>query len=49
MPAVELLAVAVLHFRVAASLVQVNTGVVDVNDDDAVAEYARNYLAPLVC
>ncbi|WP_370333035.1 TetR/AcrR family transcriptional regulator [Mycolicibacterium hippocampi] len=44
----ELLAVAEAHIRLAASLVQVTTDVLDVNDDDAVAHYARAYLAPLV-
>ena len=43
-----LLAVAEVHIRLAASLVQVNTAVLDVTDDDAVARYARTYLAPLV-
>ena len=32
----------------AASLVQVSTPVLDVNDDDAVVTYARTHLAPLV-
>lgn len=44
----ELLAVAEVHIRLAASLVQVNTPVLDITDDDAVADYARRYLAPLV-
>lgn len=48
MPDVQLMAVAEMHIRLAASLVQVNTGVLDVNDDDAVAGYARTHLAPLV-
>ncbi|WP_349269943.1 putative transcriptional regulator, TetR family protein [Mycolicibacterium parafortuitum] len=48
MPDADLLAVAELHIRLAASLVQVGTGVLDVTDDDAVAHYARTYLAPLV-
>ena len=48
MPDADLLAVAELHIRLAASLVQVGTGVLDVTDDDAVARYARTYLAPLV-
>jgi AcrR family transcriptional regulator len=48
MPDDELLAVAELHIRMAASLVQVNTSVLDVSDDEAVTRYARTYLAPLV-
>jgi hypothetical protein len=44
----ELLAVAEVHIRLAASLVQVNTAVLDVTDDDAVTRYAEKYLAPLV-
>lgn len=48
MPDDALLAVAEVHIRLATSLVQVNTAVLDVTDDDAVARYARTYLAPLV-
>jgi AcrR family transcriptional regulator len=48
MPDRDLLAVAELHIRLAASLVQVGSDVLDVTDDDAVAAYARTYLAPLV-
>lgn len=48
MPDDELLAVAELHIRLAASLVQVSTPVLDVTDDDAVTAYARRHLAPLV-
>lgn len=44
----ELLAVAEIHIRLAASLVQVNTAVLDVTDDDAVVRYAETFLAPLV-
>jgi AcrR family transcriptional regulator len=44
----DLLAVAELHIRLAASLVQVSTSVLDVNNDDAVTAYARMHLAPLV-
>lgn len=44
----ELHAVAELHIRLATSLVQVSTPVLDVTDDDAVTHYARTYLAPLV-
>ena len=44
----DLLAVAELHIRLAASLVQVSSPVLDVTDDDAVATYARTHLAPLV-
>ncbi|ORB64716.1 TetR/AcrR family transcriptional regulator [Mycolicibacterium tusciae] len=48
MPDDDLLAVSELHIRLAVSLVQVSTGVLDVTDDDAVARYARTHLAPLV-
>ena len=48
MPDDQLLAVAEVHIRLAASLVQVDTPVLDVTDDDAVADYARTYLAPMV-
>ena len=48
MPAADLLAVCELHIRMATSLVQVRTGVLDVDDDAAVARYARTHLAPLV-
>lgn len=44
----DLLAVCELHIRLAASLVQITTGVLDVTDDDAVTAYARTHLAPLV-
>ena len=44
----ELPGVAEMRIRLAASLVQVSTPVVDVNRDDAVASYVRTYLAPLV-
>jgi len=48
MPNDDLLAVCELHIRLAVSLVQVSTPVLDVTDDDAVAAYARTHLAPLV-
>ncbi|BCI51543.1 putative transcriptional regulator, TetR family protein [Mycolicibacterium litorale] len=48
MPDDQLLAVSEVHIRLAASLVQVDTPVLDVSDDDAVTRYARTYLAPLV-
>ncbi|ORV09635.1 TetR/AcrR family transcriptional regulator [Mycobacterium celatum] len=48
MPDDELLAVAELHIRVACSLAQVPTKVLDASDDDAVRAYARKHLAPLV-
>ena len=48
MPDEELLAVAELHIRLAASLVQVGTPVLDVGDAEAVTRYAQTYLAPLV-
>jgi AcrR family transcriptional regulator len=44
----DLLAVSELHIRLAASVVQVSTPVLDVTDDAAVTAYARKYLAPLV-
>ncbi|KAA0086966.1 TetR/AcrR family transcriptional regulator [Mycolicibacterium sp. P9-64] len=44
----DLLAVSELHIRLAASVVQVSTPLLDVTDDDAVTAYARKYLAPLV-
>lgn len=48
MPADALLAVCEVHIRLAASLVQVCTPVLDVTDDEAVARYARTHLAPLI-
>jgi AcrR family transcriptional regulator len=48
MPDSDLLAVAELHIRLAASLVQVSSPVLDVTDDNAVTAYARTHLAPLV-
>ncbi|UXA18721.1 TetR/AcrR family transcriptional regulator [Mycobacterium sp. SMC-4] len=48
MPDDALLAVAEIHIRLAASLVQVSTPVLDVGEDTAVADYARAHLAPLV-
>ena len=48
MPDDQLLAVAEVHIRLAVSLVQVNTDVLDVDNADAVARYAQTYLAPLV-
>ncbi|OMC31159.1 TetR family transcriptional regulator [Mycobacterium sp. GA-1841] len=48
MPDDELLAVAELHIRLACSLAQVPSPVLDVNDDAAVRAYARLHLAPLV-
>lgn len=48
MPDDALLAVCELHIRLAASLVQVSTPVLDVTDDDAVTRYARTYLTPSV-
>lgn len=44
----DLRAVAELHIRVACSIAQVPTSVLDVRDDAAVRSYARQYLAPLV-
>lgn len=43
-----LLAVCELHIRLATSLVQVRTPVLDVDDDAAVVRYAATHLAPLV-
>ena len=48
MPDSELLAVSELHIRLACSLAQVRTPVLDVKDDEAVRAYARKHLAPLV-
>lgn len=48
MPDDDLLAVSELHIRLAASLAQVRTPVLDVTDDDAVRAYAQKHLAPLV-
>ena len=48
MPDAELLAVSELHIRLACSLTQVRTPVLDVTDDAAVRAYARKHLAPLV-
>ncbi|KUI39655.1 TetR family transcriptional regulator [Mycobacterium sp. GA-1199] len=48
MPDDDLLAVSELHIRLAASLAQVRTPALDVNDGDAVRGYALKHLAPLV-
>ncbi|MBX7435375.1 TetR/AcrR family transcriptional regulator [Mycobacterium sp. Y57] len=48
MPDDALLAVAEMYIRLAVSLVQIGTALVDVTDDDAVSRYARDFLAPLV-
>lgn len=48
MPDNDLLAVSELHIRLACSLAQVRTPVLDVTDDDAVRAYAQKHLAPLV-
>lgn len=48
MPDAELLAVSELHIRLATSLAQVPTEVLDARDDATVREYARKHLAPLV-
>ncbi|OBF94305.1 transcriptional regulator [Mycolicibacterium flavescens] len=48
MPDDDLLAVSEMHIRLAASLAQVRTPVLDVTDDDAVRTYALKHLAPLV-
>jgi AcrR family transcriptional regulator len=44
----DLLAVAELHIRVATSLAQVSTHVLDTTDDEAVRRYARQHLAQLI-
>jgi len=44
----DLLAVAELHIRLATSLAQVNSRVLDTADIDAVRQYARRHLAQLV-
>ncbi|ULE34125.1 TetR/AcrR family transcriptional regulator [Mycobacterium sp. IDR2000157661] len=48
MPDSDLLAVSEMHIRLACSLAQVRTPVLDVRDDAAVRAYARKHLAPLV-
>ncbi|WP_102146101.1 TetR/AcrR family transcriptional regulator [Mycobacterium hubeiense] len=48
MPDKDLHAVAEIHIRLATSLAQLRTPVLDVTDDDAVRAYARKHLAPLV-
>ncbi|OBI44583.1 TetR family transcriptional regulator [Mycobacterium kyorinense] len=48
MPDHDLAAVAELHIRLACSLAQVPSKVLDVSDDAAVRAYARTHLAPLV-
>ncbi|MCV7278420.1 TetR/AcrR family transcriptional regulator [Mycolicibacterium flavescens] len=48
MPDADLLAVCELHIRLATSMAQVRTSVLDVRDDDAVRAYAQTHLAPLV-
>ena len=48
MPDADLLAVCEMHIRLATSLAQMRTPVLDVTDDDAVRAYARTHLAPLV-
>jgi hypothetical protein len=48
MPDKDLLAVCELYIRLATSLAQVRTPVLEVTDDDAVRAYARKHLAPLV-
>lgn len=48
MPDDELFAVAELHIRLAGSLAQVPSKVLDASDDDAVRAYARKHLAALV-
>lgn len=48
MPDVDLVAAAELHVRLAVSIAQVPTAVLDVRDDAAVSAYANKYLAPLI-
>jgi AcrR family transcriptional regulator len=48
MPDADLVAAAELHVRLAASIAQVSTSVLDPGDDEAVSAYAKKYLAPLV-
>lgn len=48
MPDADLVAAAELHVRLAASIAQVSTPVLDPSDDEAVSAYAKKYLAPLV-
>jgi hypothetical protein len=44
----DLLAVAELHIRLATSMAQVSTRVLDTTDDDSVRRYARQHLAQLI-
>jgi AcrR family transcriptional regulator len=48
MPAPDLVAVAELHIRLATSMAQVSTHVLDTKDIDAVRRYAQQHLAQLV-
>lgn len=48
MPDEELVAAAELHVRLAASIAQVPTSVLDPGDEQAVSAYATKYLAPLI-
>jgi AcrR family transcriptional regulator len=48
MPDPNLLAVAEIHIRLATSMAQVSTHVLDTSDIDAVRRYARQHLAQLV-
>ncbi|MGV0626736.1 TetR/AcrR family transcriptional regulator [Mycolicibacter minnesotensis] len=48
MPEEDLVAAAELHVRVAASMTQMSTAVLDTSDEAAVNAYARKYLAPLI-
>lgn len=48
MPEADLIAVAELHVRLAGSIAQVASSVLDPSDDEAVAAYATKYLAPMV-
>lgn len=48
MPDDELVAAAEVHVRLAASIAQVPTSVLDPGDEQAVSAYARKFLAPLI-
>ncbi|MCV7382379.1 TetR/AcrR family transcriptional regulator [Mycolicibacter longobardus] len=48
MPDEDLVAAAELHVRLAASIAQVPTSVLDARDEAAVRAYAKKFLAPLV-
>lgn len=48
MPDADLVAATELHVRLAVSIAQVPTTVLDVRDDQALSAYAKKFLAPLI-